>query len=154
MYTIDTFGRRNLVLVSLPTLSICLAVTAFGFQIPSGTGRLITVASGLYVFMIGYGPGMGPVPFSYSAESFPLYIRDFGMCECSQLQLLRDTLLIQTRSICHRNVLVLQLCSCNDLPADARVHGCGRCVRLLQCLVSHWMGARFLVRTGDEGSYA
>ncbi|KAH7106218.1 hypothetical protein BKA62DRAFT_686392 [Auriculariales sp. MPI-PUGE-AT-0066] len=79
MYTIDSFGRRNLVLVSLPVLGLCLAVTALGFQFPLGDVRLATVASSLYVFMIAYGPGMGPVPFAYSAEAFPLYIRDFGM---------------------------------------------------------------------------
>lgn len=26
-----------------------------------------------------YSPGEGPVPFTYSAEAYPLYIRDLGM---------------------------------------------------------------------------
>lgn len=26
-----------------------------------------------------YSPGMGPVPFSYSAEAFPMHVRDVGM---------------------------------------------------------------------------
>ena len=29
--------------------------------------------------MVFYSPGEGPVPFTYSAEAFPLYIRDLGM---------------------------------------------------------------------------
>lgn len=29
--------------------------------------------------MAVYSPGEGPVPFTYSAEAFPLYIRDIGM---------------------------------------------------------------------------
>ncbi len=29
--------------------------------------------------MVAYSPGMGPVPFTYSAEAFPLYFRDIGM---------------------------------------------------------------------------
>ena len=29
--------------------------------------------------MVFYSPGAGPVPFTYSAEAFPLYIRDIGM---------------------------------------------------------------------------
>ena len=29
--------------------------------------------------MVVYSPGEGPVPFTYSAEAFPLYIRDIGM---------------------------------------------------------------------------
>lgn len=28
---------------------------------------------------IAYSPGEGPVPFTYSAEAFPLYVRDIGM---------------------------------------------------------------------------
>ena len=33
----------------------------------------------LQLFMVFYSPGEGPVPFTYSAEAFPLYIRDLGM---------------------------------------------------------------------------
>lgn len=29
--------------------------------------------------MVVYSPGEGPVPFTYSAEAFPLHIRDVGM---------------------------------------------------------------------------
>ena len=29
--------------------------------------------------MVFYSPGEGPVPFTYSAEAFPLYTRDLGM---------------------------------------------------------------------------
>lgn len=31
------------------------------------------------LFAVFYSPGEGPVPFTYSAEAFPLYIRDIGM---------------------------------------------------------------------------
>ncbi|EJD51531.1 hypothetical protein AURDEDRAFT_83358 [Auricularia subglabra TFB-10046 SS5] len=79
LYTIDTFGRRNLLLVTFPLMSICLLITGFGFFLPEGTGRLAMVAAGLYLFEVAYSPGEGPVPFTYSAEAFPLYIRDFGM---------------------------------------------------------------------------
>lgn len=37
------------------------------------------VALGMYLFEIAYSPGEGPVPFTYSAECYPLYIRDLGM---------------------------------------------------------------------------
>lgn len=78
IYTIDTFGRRSLLLFTFPIMSLCMLITAFGFTF-QGTARLATVASGLYLFMVFYSPGEGPVPFTYSAEAFPLYIRDFGM---------------------------------------------------------------------------
>lgn len=47
--------------------------------IPEGTGRIAVVALGIYLFDCVYSPGEGPVPFTYSAEAFPLYIRDVGM---------------------------------------------------------------------------
>ena len=31
------------------------------------------------MFSVFYSPGEGPVPFVYSAESMPLYVRDLGM---------------------------------------------------------------------------
>ncbi|OHF04679.1 hypothetical protein CORC01_00150 [Colletotrichum orchidophilum] len=78
-YTIDTFGRRNLLLVTFPLMSLCLFFTGFSFYIPEGTGRLACVATGIYLFAAVYSPGAGPVPFTYSAEAFPLHIRDIGM---------------------------------------------------------------------------
>jgi sugar porter (SP) family MFS transporter len=79
VYTIDTFGRRNLLLVTFPLMSLFLLMTGFAFWIPEGQGRLAVVALGIYLFDCVYSPGEGPVPFTYSAEAFPLYIRDVGM---------------------------------------------------------------------------
>ncbi|KAH8995253.1 hypothetical protein EDB86DRAFT_1186773 [Lactarius hatsudake] len=79
VYTIDTFGRRNLLLVTFPLMSLFLLMTGFAFWIPEGTGRIAVVALGIYLFGCVYSPGEGPVPFTYSAEAFPLYIRDIGM---------------------------------------------------------------------------
>ncbi|KAL2881233.1 hypothetical protein SGCOL_003524 [Colletotrichum sp. CLE4] len=79
-YTIDTFGRRNLLLVTFPLMSLCLFFTGFSFYIPQDTtARLACVATGIYLFAAVYSPGAGPVPFTYSAEAFPLHIRDIGM---------------------------------------------------------------------------
>ncbi|KAJ7594737.1 hypothetical protein C8J56DRAFT_885248 [Mycena floridula] len=81
IYTIDTFGRRNLLLTTFPLMSFFLLLTGFAFWIPE-TGdhvRIAIVALGIYLFTLAYSPGMGPVPFVYSAEAFPLYCRDVGM---------------------------------------------------------------------------
>ncbi|KAI2642101.1 hypothetical protein GGS21DRAFT_290858 [Xylaria nigripes] len=78
-YTIDTFGRRKLLLVTFPLMSLFLFYTGFSFYIPPGTARLANVALGIYLFGVVYSPGEGPVPFTYSAEAYPLYIRSFGM---------------------------------------------------------------------------
>lgn len=81
-YTIDTFGRRNLLLTTFPLMAIFLLMAGFGFWIPFDTnphGRLACITIGIYLFACVYSSGEGPVPFTYSAEAFPLYIRDIGM---------------------------------------------------------------------------
>lgn len=84
IYTIDTFGRRNLLLVTFPIMAIWLFFTGFSFLIDNhlegvSDARLACVTLGMYLFMITYSPGEGPVPFTYSAEAFPLHFRDIGM---------------------------------------------------------------------------
>lgn len=85
IYTIDTFGRRNLLLTTFPLMGICLLWCGFSFFLPNnpdGTptqGRLGSIAAAIYAFMAVYSPGEGPVPFTYSAEAFPLHLRDVGM---------------------------------------------------------------------------
>lgn len=73
VYTIDTFGRRNLLLTTFPLMCIFLLFTGFSFWIPDQTARTGCVATGIYLFMIVYSPGEGPVPFTYSAEAFVSY---------------------------------------------------------------------------------
>jgi len=80
IYTIDTFGRRNLLLTTFPLMSLALFFTGFSFWIPSDSKAHVgCIALGLYLFGIVYSPGEGPVPFTYSAEAYPLYIRPQGM---------------------------------------------------------------------------
>ena len=80
VYTIDTFGRRNLLLTTFPLMSLALFFTGFSFWIPSDSKAHVgCIALGLYLFGIVYSPGEGPVPFTYSAEAYPLYIRSQGM---------------------------------------------------------------------------
>ncbi|KAG8164093.1 hypothetical protein KVR01_006011 [Diaporthe batatas] len=128
VYTIDTFGRRNLLLTTFPLMSICLFFVGFSFYIPEeSTARIAVsvgliilhfstaspsisrclssvrnwglsfvmvahlehghslsvmlqcIALGIYLFGMVYSPGEGPVPFTYSAEAYPLYIRPIGM---------------------------------------------------------------------------
>ncbi|WEW60567.1 hypothetical protein PRK78_006054 [Emydomyces testavorans] len=81
--TIDTWGRRNLLLFTLPWLAIWLFWSGFSFWIdpadPRSKTRLGMVTTGLYLFEVFYSPGEGPVPFTYSAEAFPLHVREVGM---------------------------------------------------------------------------
>ncbi len=58
-----------------------LLAAGFCFYIPvsNQSGRLGGIAFFVYLFDIFYSPGEGPVPFTYSAEVFPLSHREVGM---------------------------------------------------------------------------
>ncbi|KFY97533.1 hypothetical protein V498_02004 [Pseudogymnoascus sp. VKM F-4517 (FW-2822)] len=74
------FGRRNLLLTTFPLMALALFFTGFSFLIPeTSTARIACIALGIYIFGMVYSPGEGPVPFTYSAEAYPLYIRSQGM---------------------------------------------------------------------------
>lgn len=81
MWTIDTFGRRGLLLFTFPNMFWTLLAAGMCFYIPSsaGHGQLAGVAVFIYIFDMFYSPGEGPVPFTYSAEVFPLSHREIGM---------------------------------------------------------------------------
>ncbi|KAJ6498256.1 general substrate transporter, partial [Mycena vulgaris] len=79
VFTIDKFGRRNLLLFTFPFMAICLLIAGFWFWSRTTKDRLASVSLEIYLFEIFYTPGKGPVPFTYSAEAFPLYIRELGM---------------------------------------------------------------------------
>jgi len=77
--TIDEFGRRPLLLVTFPLMSILLLFTGFCFWIEDTKVRTGLITLGIYLYCMVYSPGEGPVPFTYSAEVYPLYIRELGM---------------------------------------------------------------------------
>lgn len=80
IWTIDTFGRRSLLLFTFPQMSWTLAAAGLCTLIPGkGGAHLALVALFVYLFAAFYSPGEGPVPFTYSAEVFPLSHRELGM---------------------------------------------------------------------------
>lgn len=79
LFTIDRFGRRNLLLCTFPFMAIFLFFTGFSSQFLKGTVKTACMALGTYLFAMVYSPGAGPVPFTYSAEAYPLYLRPLGM---------------------------------------------------------------------------
>jgi len=98
VYTIDTFGRRNLLLFTFPNMAWTLLAAGLCFQIPDGNSARIPLIA-FFVFLYAgeyfiyvllsyplpdyfsafYSPGEGPVPYAYSAEVFPLTHREMGM---------------------------------------------------------------------------
>lgn len=80
VWTIDKFGRRTLLLFTFPQMFWTLLIAGMCFLLPeSNSARLPVIALFLYLFTAFYAPGEGPVPFTYSAEVFPLSHREIGM---------------------------------------------------------------------------
>ncbi|PHH89149.1 hypothetical protein CDD83_6600 [Cordyceps sp. RAO-2017] len=83
VWTIDTFGRRALLLFTFPNMFWTLLAAGLCFLIEpnneTSTARIAAVATFVYLFAAFYSPGEGPVPFMYSAEVFPLSHREVGM---------------------------------------------------------------------------
>ncbi|KAJ5276593.1 hypothetical protein N7524_002746 [Penicillium chrysogenum] len=79
IWTIDTYGRRTLLLFTFPQMAWTLLGAAFCFWTPQGTAHLASIAFFVFLFAAFYSPGEGPVPFTYSAEVFPLSHREVGM---------------------------------------------------------------------------
>ncbi|SMQ49672.1 unnamed protein product [Zymoseptoria tritici ST99CH_3D7] len=79
VYTMDTFGRRNLLLLTFPNMAMCLLGAGLCFLLPVGdSARVPLIAFFLYLFSALYGPGIGPIPSIYFSEAFPLSHREIG----------------------------------------------------------------------------
>lgn len=66
-WTIDTFGRRSLLLATFPFMAVCHALISIAFGVTDSQQKSdirigLTIAS-MYLFGIAYSPGEGPVPF-------------------------------------------------------------------------------------------
>ncbi|KAK8869561.1 hypothetical protein IAR55_000128 [Kwoniella newhampshirensis] len=80
IWTIDTFGRRNLLTTTFPLMALALFWAGSMFYMDEGnSARVPIIALAVYLFTAFYSPGMGPVPFVYAAESYPLTHREIGM---------------------------------------------------------------------------
>ncbi|PGH06335.1 hypothetical protein AJ79_06578 [Helicocarpus griseus UAMH5409] len=80
VWTIDTFGRRGLLIFTFPQMFWTLLAAGMCFYIPEDNkAHLGLIAFFVYLFCAFYSPGEGPVPFTYSAEVFPLSHREVGM---------------------------------------------------------------------------
>ncbi|KAH0334971.1 MFS transporter, partial [Aureobasidium melanogenum] len=79
IYTMDTFGRRNLLLSTFPQMAWCLLGCGFSFLMSSDNSAKIPLIA-VFVFLFGafYVPGIGPIPSIYFSEAFPLSHREIG----------------------------------------------------------------------------
>lgn len=64
IWTIDTFGRRNLLLATFPNMGWCLVAAGCCFLLPvDSTARLPLIALFIYVYTAFYSPGETPCIF-------------------------------------------------------------------------------------------
>lgn len=74
MFIVDRFGRRPLLFFSLSVTSLSTFAMGFSFYLSNnGDDRFgwLPIVS-LIIFSIGFGFGLGPVPFLIMGELFPI----------------------------------------------------------------------------------
>ncbi|KAK1856991.1 MFS monosaccharide transporter [Colletotrichum chrysophilum] len=76
--SIDNFGRRRWLLVTLPLMFLLLGAAALSFNIENSNVRIGIVALFIFLFAAVYSPGLGPIPFTLASESFPMSQRESG----------------------------------------------------------------------------
>ncbi|KAJ5811687.1 hypothetical protein N7474_007988, partial [Penicillium riverlandense] len=93
--TIDSFGRRPLLLATFPHMAWTLLAAGFCFWAPAGS-RLAPMALFIFLFAAIYAPGEGPVCYPYAAEVFPLSHRELGMAWAVSINALGSAVLSLT----------------------------------------------------------
>ncbi|KAF2459022.1 major facilitator superfamily domain-containing protein [Lineolata rhizophorae] len=79
-WLIDPKGRRFLLLITTPALGLTMLAAGLSFLIDEENPAHVPVISlFFFIFFAFYSWGMGPVPFTLSAEVFPLENRVVGM---------------------------------------------------------------------------
>ncbi|KAJ5372063.1 Major facilitator superfamily domain general substrate transporter [Penicillium concentricum] len=77
---IDSRGRRPLLLVSFIGMFLSLiAVSGFFLITDCYTRSILVAVFSIIFFVFFYSIGAGPIPFTLSAEVFPLCVREVGM---------------------------------------------------------------------------
>jgi sugar porter (SP) family MFS transporter len=72
---IDRYGRRNMLLYTLPVEGICLFWLGGVLHVTDDQARLGAGLAAMYVYVLFYGLGIGPVSFTLVAETQSLPVR-------------------------------------------------------------------------------
>lgn len=85
LWLIDRAGRRPLLILTFPIMSLCLFWTGGSYMIPTPEIRTISTMTSIFIFTAFYSVGPGPVTFVYAAEAFPLDIRALAMASSTSV---------------------------------------------------------------------
>lgn len=140
IWTIDTYGRRALLIFTFPQMAWTLLAGGFCFWIPEdNSSRIGVIAFFIFLFAAFYSPGEGPVPFTYSAEVFPLSHRGkYIIAQLSHVLQIEIVLIPVCRGwhgMGSRHLFVLGCSPVDYLPAHAPRYDTNRRIRFL--CVSH-----------------
>ncbi|KAK2049639.1 hypothetical protein LZ31DRAFT_562455 [Colletotrichum somersetense] len=76
--TIDTLGRRKWLMLTLPVMTLFMLLAGVSFHISNRDAQVAVLTLFILLFAATYSPGLGPIPFTYASESFPLSHREAG----------------------------------------------------------------------------
>lgn len=93
---IDRFGRRRMLIITFPALAFCLFWLGLSLTIHKDTARLGSGLTAMYLFVIFFGLGIGPVSWTYNAEVYPLNVRAFGVAVGLTINWILDFVLSMT----------------------------------------------------------
>lgn len=93
---IDRFGRRKMLLFTLPVEGICLFWLGGVINITSDQVRLGLGLAAMYVYVLFYGTGIGPVSFTLVAETPSITVRMAHSAVCMSLNWILDFCLSMT----------------------------------------------------------
>lgn len=82
MYSVDKFGRRPLFILGFAGTTVSLAVIAYAM---TGDGQNLAplALTGLFFYITFFAISLGPLPWLYMSELFPLAMRSKGMAVAS-----------------------------------------------------------------------
>ncbi|QLG70963.1 hypothetical protein HG535_0A09120 [Zygotorulaspora mrakii] len=93
---IDRYGRRKMLLLTLPVEGICLFWLGGVINISNDQTRLGLGLAAMYVYVLFYGTGIGPVSFTLVAETPSISVRMAHSAFCMSLNWILDFCLSMT----------------------------------------------------------
>ena len=93
---VDRVGRRPLLLASLLGVAVGCAAMAVGAGLRSSDAGHVLSVTGLYLFIVSFAIGLGPIAWIAAAEILPIRVRGFAMGIVVASQWLFDSLAAPT----------------------------------------------------------
>lgn len=93
---VDRFGRRRMLLLTLPVEALCLYWLGGVLHVSDKTLRLGLSLTAQYVYVLFFSWGIGPISWTLVAEVFPLNTRSLGTSYAMSLNWILDFVLSMT----------------------------------------------------------